>query len=388
MKKLFYPFGFYFLFYAAMASFMPFIVLFYQQLNFSGTQIGLLTGIPPLISLAAGPFLTGVADTTRRHNLIMGIGLLTAAGTTFVLPMLSDFTAIFILVLLFNVLFAPVGSLSDSATMAMLGDERSMYGRVRVGGTIGWGIFAQIAGTLFYFYGLHVLFYVCTAIMLVNFFLSQKLVFGRHEEHESIPGGAWTFLKSRRWIIFLLSSFFGGLGAISVASYLSPYLKELGANGNQIGFALTAAALTELPVFFFGNKLVKRFTPKGLFPIGLVLIGIRSVLFGVVNTIPLAILVQAVGGMFFPIMWSAGVAYADEHAPAGLKSTAQGLFGAASFGVGSTVGGLVCGVLLESIGGRGMFMVLGIVILVGLGLIELVKRILPEEPVPQSVTTN
>jgi MFS family permease len=151
-----------------------------------------------------------------------------------------------------------------------------------------------------------------------------------------VPGGAWTFLNSRRWIIFLLSSFFGGLGAISVASYLSPYLKELGANGNQIGFALTVAALTELPVFFFGHRLVRRFTPKRLFLIGLVLIGIRSVLFGVVNTIPLAILIQAVGGMFFPIMWSAGVAYADEHAPVGLKSTAQGLFGAASFGVGST----------------------------------------------------
>ena len=164
MKKLFYPFSFYFLFYAAMASFMPFIVLFYQQLNFNGAQIGLLTGVPPLVSLAAGPFLTGLADSTRRHNLIMGVGILFAALTGFVLPMLSSFTAIFLLVIVFNIFFAPVGSLSDSATMSMLGEERSMYGRVRLGGTLGWGVFAQTAGFLLYAYGLRILFYVFTAI--------------------------------------------------------------------------------------------------------------------------------------------------------------------------------------------------------------------------------
>ncbi|NWG06600.1 MAG: MFS transporter [Chloroflexi bacterium] len=384
MKKLVWPFCFYFLFYAAMASFMPFIVLFYQELNFSGTQIGVLTGVPPLVSLAAGPFLTGLADSTRRHTLILGVGIIVAAVTTFVLPLLTSFTAILILVIVFNVFFSPVGSLSDSATMSMLGDERAMYGRVRLGGSIGWGLFAQIAGFLLYAYGLRILFYVCTAISLINFFVSRKLVFGKHEETHAARGSAWIFLTSRRWVIFLLSAFFGGLGSISVASYLSPYLKELGANGNQIGFAFSIATLVELPVFFFGNRLVKRFTPNGLYLIALVLIGVRSLFFGVVDTIPLAILVQTVGGMFYPAFWSAGVAYADQNAPAGLNSTAQGIFGAASFGVGSAFGGVVCGVLLESIGGRGMFLVLGIIILAGLGLIELFKRILPEKTIPQS----
>lgn len=389
MKKLFFPFSFYFLFYAAMASFMPFIVLFYQQLKFNGTQIGLLTGVPPLISLAAGPFLTGLADSTRRHNLIMGVGILFAAFVGFVLPMLSSFMLIFLLVVVFNIFFAPVGSLSDSATMSMLGDERSMYGRVRLGGTIGWGVFAQIAGFLLYAYGLRTLFYVFTGITLINFVVSQKLVFTRHEKQEpKTRGNTWFFLTNRRWIIFLLSSFFGGLGSISVASYLSPYLKELGANGNQIGFAFTIGTLTELPVFFFGHYLVKRLTSNGMFLIALVLIGVRSLFFGFANTIPLAILVQAIGGMFYPAFWSAGVAYADEHAPEGLKSTAQGIFGAASFGVGSAVGGLVCGILLESIGGRGMYLVLGIFILVGLGLIELFKRIVPEKPVSQPISSD
>jgi len=84
-------------------------------------------------------------------------------------------------------------------------------------------------------------------------------------------------------------------------------------------------------------------------------------------------------------MWLAGVAYADELAPAGMKSTAQGLFGAMSFGFGAAIGGFLGGLLLESIGGRGMYLVFGLIILGGLALIEVIKRILPIEEVPQAV---
>jgi MFS family permease len=93
----------------------------------------------------------------------------------------------------------------------------------------------------------------------------------------------------------------------------------------------------------------------------------------------LAIVIQGLGGVIFPAMWSAGVAYADENAPVGLKSTAQGLFGSMTFGFGSAVCGFVGGLLLESVGGDVMFMVFGIIILVGLVIIGGAKRLFPEK---------
>jgi PPP family 3-phenylpropionic acid transporter len=269
--------------------------------------------------------------------------------------------------------------LGDSATMTMLGEQRAMYGRIRMGGTIGWGIFAQIAGVLLALYGLETLFYVFAGIMLVNLLVSQKFSFGERQDHDPQTGTIWVLLRNRRWVIFLASAFLGGIGAFSVASYLSPYLQELGADGNWIGFAFLVSTLTEIPIFFFGNLLVKRFTAYGLFAISLVLLGVRSLLFGLAGNLFLAIVVQGLGGAIFPAMWSAGVAYADENAPAGLKSTAQGLFGAMTFGFGAAVGGFLGGVMLENIGGRGMFLVFGIIILAGLILIEGAKRLFPEK---------
>jgi PPP family 3-phenylpropionic acid transporter len=385
MKK-FRPFSFYFIYYAALAMFMPFIVLFYQEIDFNGPQIALLSGIPPLITLFAAPFWTSIADSTGRHRFVMSLGIGVAVVCTLFLQYMDVFTAAFLTVCISFFFFSPVASLSDSATMAMLGEDRAMYGRVRLGGTIGWGLFALVAGILVDNYGLKIAFWGFAFFMLINLGVAQKLVYDDSSPQGSLnTNGIRFYLTSRRWQLFLSSAFLGGLGASSVATFLASYMAEMGASKSAIGLAVMIAALTELPIFFYGNRLVARFTSQGLFFIALVLMGIRSILYALVSNSLGVLIVQVFGGMIFPAMWVAGVAYADEHAPAGLKSTAQGLFGAMSFGFGSAVGGFLGGLLLASVGGRGMYLIFGSIILGGLVLIEVLKRILPSEEVPQVV---
>jgi PPP family 3-phenylpropionic acid transporter len=388
MKKI-WPFSFYFLYFAALSSLMPFFVLFYQGLEFSGAQIGLLTGIPPLVTLIASPFWTGLADSKRWHKWVMGMGILVTVVVIFLLQSVTSFVLVFTIIILFNTFLSPVPSLADSATMNMLGEERAKYGRIRLGGTIGWGIFAPIAGILVQKYGLHAGFWTFSAIMLVNFFISQRFVHASHEQTESNQGGIRTLLTNRRWINFLFLAFLGGIGAFSVAAYLFPYMAELGANESMMGFASSIATLTEIVIFFFGNRLVKKFGSYGLLVLALVMFGIRSLLFGLVSTPFMVLVLQVFGGTIFPTMWLAGVSYADENSPSGLKSSAQGLFGAMMFGVGSAAAGFVGGLLLESIGGRGMFIVLGVIILAGLAIAEGLRRLFPEkDALPQVLTVS
>ena len=386
MKRI-WPFTFYFLYFAALSSLMPFFVLFYQGLGFSGAQIGLLTGIPPLVTLLASPFWTGLADSKHWHKLIMGLGIVVTVVVIFLLQSFVSFAAVFTLIILFNTFISPVPSLADSATMNMLGKERAMYGRIRLGGTIGWGLFAPIAGVLVQSYGLHAAFWSFSAIMLVNLFISQRFVHASQEQTETNHGGLRTLLTNRRWINFLFLSFLGGIGSFSVAAYLFPYMAELGAKESMMGIASSIATVTEIGVFFFGNRLVKKFSSYGLLLIALVMFAIRSILYGIVNTPSMVLILQVFGGMIFPMMWMAGVSYADENSPPGLKSSAQGLFGATMFGVGSAAAGFVGGLLLESTGGRGMFMVLGFVILAGLVLAEGVRRLFPEKDALPQVAT-
>ena len=71
-----WPFVFYFLLFAGIASFGPYQVLYYQSLSFTGAQIGLLVGIAPLITMVSLPLVTGFADRTNKHRLVMGLSLL------------------------------------------------------------------------------------------------------------------------------------------------------------------------------------------------------------------------------------------------------------------------------------------------------------------------
>ncbi len=375
-----WPFIFNALLFAGFAFVVPFMVLYYQSVGFTGAQIGLLTGITPLITLLGAPLWTTLADATRRHRLIMSLVILAGAITIFTFPFLNTFAPILMVAILFNAFFAPLTSFVDSATMFMLGDKKEQYGRVRLGGTFGFGIAAPLAGVLVQTYGLKMAFWGCAILLLMALIVSQKLAHNPQKASDTTGQGVRTLVTNPRWLLFLAVAFAGGLGIAGTNTYLFPYLKELGASESIMGLALTLGTIFEIPVLFFGYRLLHRFKPYGLYMLAMVLTGLRLLAFAASGTPNLVLFIQLLNGLTFPAMWMAGVAYADEHAPAGLSTAAQGMFGAMVFGFGTAVGGFIGGPLLDNVGGRGLYLVFGGIVLVIVALAYLVQWLLPAEP--------
>ncbi len=378
MRKL-WPFTFYFLLLAAAAFVSPFIVLYYQGLGFTGTQIGLLTGVVPLITLLSAPLWTGIADATHQHRLLMSLAILFGVITTFVFPFLNAFVPVLLIAVLLHTFLAPITPLADSATMFMLADEKEMYSRIRLGGTIGYGIVAPIAGLLIQNHGLRLAFWGCAILLLLGFIVSQRFVYGQLEAHNPPRGRVRTLLANPRWPLFLVVAFTGGAGLATFNNYLFPYMEELGANESMMGLALTVGTISEIPTLFFGNRLIKHLKPYGLLMSSMVVIGLRMLLLAASETPSLVLVIQLLNGLSFPTMLVAGVSYADENAPAGMSTTAQGLFSAMVSGFGMAVGGFIGGSLLESIGGRGLYLVFGVAVLAIVAIVVLIQRHLPAE---------
>ena len=381
MRKI-WPVTFNFLLFAATASVSPFIVLYYQGLGFTGTQIGLLTGLTPLITFFSAPLWTGLADATRQHRLMMSLAILAGVITLFVFPLLNSFVPVLLIAILLNIFVAPVTPFADSATMFMLADEKEMYGRIRLGGTIGYGMAAPISGVLVQKYGLRFAFWGCATLFLLGFIVSQKLVYSQLKADDPARGRVRTLLTNPRWLLFLMMAFAGGSALAVLNNYFFPYMKELGANESTMGFALTVGTISEIPVLFFGNRLIKRLRSYGLFTLSMVVTGLRMLLLAASVTSGLVLFLQLLNGLTFPAMLMAGVSYTDENAPAGMSTTAQGLFSAMVFGFGMAVGGLIGGPLLENVGGRGLYLVFGVAVLATVAIVTLIQRRLPAEQKP------
>jgi PPP family 3-phenylpropionic acid transporter len=378
MRKI-WPFTFNFFWFASGACVLPYIVLYYQGLGFTGTQIGLLTGISPLITFFSAPLWTGLADARRRHRLIMSIAILMGVIALFVYPLLNAFVPIVVLVILLNTFLAPVQPFTDSATMFMLADEKEMYSRIRLGGTIGYGLVASIAGVLVTKYGLKLAFWGSASLLFLVFIISQKLVYGQLKADDPAGGSVRTLLTNPHWLLFLTVAFAGGLSLAATNNYFFPYMKELGAKESTMGLALAIGTIAEIPVLFFGNRLIKLFKSYRLLMLAMVVTGIRLLLFAVSGTPSVVLFVQLLNGLTFATMWVAGVSYADENAPVSMSTTAQGQFSAMVLGFGNAVGGFMGGLLLESMGGHGLYLVFGGFVLVTVVVVTMLKRRLPAE---------
>ncbi len=371
-------FWFYLLFYAALACFLPYMVLYYRGLGFTGAQIGLLAGVSPLISWVSAPLWTGVADATGRHKLLMSLAIGGAAALALTLPSLKALGFVAVAVALYYSLAAPIVAFADSATMFMLGDQKANYGRLRLGGTIGFGLAAPIVGRLVEGGGLKIAFQSYAALMLLTFLVGQRFTFSVSAAGRSLRSGARTLLADRRWAIFLALAFIGGMGFASINTYLYPYMQELNASTTTMGLAVTLSTLSELPVFFFADRLLRRFKAFGLLLLALVITGVRLLLCAAFPSPAGVLFFQPLNGVTFPAAWAAGVSYADEHAPPGMKATAQGLFSSMIFGFGAAAGGLLGGLLLDRVGGEGLYLVFGALVLAGTAVIALIARRWPQ----------
>lgn len=378
-----WPFGVNFLLFAGYASVGPFFVLYYQGLGFTGAQIGLLTGLAPLITFCSAPLWTRFADRTLQHRLMMSLALLGGVAVLSIFPLLHAFAPIMGLAILLNIFLAPITAFTDSATMIMLGERKAMYGRIRIGGTIGYGLAASIAGVLVQKYGISSAFWTCASLFVVALLASQKLTHSQSRAAGISKGSFRTLLANPRWPLFLAIAFAGGLSLASF-NYLFSYMRELGANESIMGVALAMGTIVEIPVLFFANRLINRFTARSVLMMAAAASGIRLLLFAASGGPSWILAIQLLNGITFPLMWVAGVSYANTHAPQSMSATAQGLFGAAVYGFGMAVGGFIGGPLLEDVGGRGLHLIFGGIVLAIVALVALIERRLPAEQVTSS----
>ena len=374
-RDLFKVKAYYFCLYAAAAAFIPFLVIFYERQGLRGSQIGLLTGLPPFISLFAAPLWGSLADLTQQHRRWQTLAILGAITSTLVLSHIGNFAALIPLVVIFALFAAPIVPFFDNAVMDLLGNRKDLYGRQRLWGAIGWGMSAPLIGLLIELQGLMWPFWGYAGLMGLGLLITWTLPASSSGLQESFGKGLGTILANRRWIAFLGMVFIGGMSFSIITNFLFLHLLSLGASTTLMGLSLTAATVSELPVLYFSGWLLTRWQARGLLVAAIFLLGIRLFSYSLLTAPWPVLIIQLLHGPTFSAIWVAGVSYADKIAPSGLGATAQGIFAGVLLGLGSGIGAVLGGRIYENLGAVAMFQVFSLLALAALALFQFGSRI-------------
>ena len=368
------PSMYYFLYFGAVSFLFPYLALFYQAKGLTGSQIGLLTAVSPILSFFAAPLWTGAADATHRHKLTAVLATVGVVTLAIIFPGIATFGGLFLMICLYSFFNAPTGSLADSAVLALLGDRKERYGRIRVWGTVGYGVVAPLASLLIGHSNLQWAFWGYALLMLGGLLVIFLLPFRQGYSNGSFSGGIRILFANRPWMLFLVMAFIAGAGMATYNNYFLVYMQSLGASSALRGLALVIATASEIPAMFFSDRVLRRFGARGMLIIAMTVIGLRLLCYSMIDLPWVVLIVQVVHGLTFAAVYTAGVNFADQVAPPGMKATTQGMFNGTLMGFGAAAGSLLGGILMDRFSPGVMYAFVGTFVLAGLVVFLLVER--------------
>ena len=347
---------YYLIFFAAVGAIAPFFNVYLGAQGLTGTQIGIIGSLPPIMALLANPFWGAVADRWQIHQKVLALCTLGAGLISFPFLWISGFWPILILVVVMVFFRAPAPALVDSAVMDIVGRTGASYGRQRLFGSIGFVTVSYGLGQFLTAGNLDAMFWIHGLLLAVGCtLLALLLPIQRLGQRTNLFAGLKLMHKQAGYSSFLAMNVLMGAGAASFISFIGLRILALGGTEAQVGMAYALNSVTEIPVLFAGAALLVRFRSSHLIVVGL--LGFAAVYcFMALATSPLWILAASpVLGLLYGGFWLAVVTYASKSAPVGMSATGQALVGAAQGGLGWSLGSIIGGILWDGLGGSAVF---------------------------------
>ncbi len=361
---------YYFCLFGALGALLAYLNVFLAEQGLSGTQIGWLQSVAPLVALAAGPFWGAVADRWRAQRAVLVLCAAGAGLTSLLFLSTNIFWLLLLIVVAMRFFLAPIPSLVDSATVEMVSRERGVpgaadqrarwggvsYGRQRLWGSVGFVLASYGLGRVLVGEQIAWVFWLHALLLAVGCLsLSLLLPISQTRAEQSWRVGLGQLLTRRGYAGFLLAMGLYGVGFGGYSNFLALHVLALGGSEAQVGAAWALNAVAEIPIMFVGAAWFARYSHVRLLLASLVGFALVWGGIGLARAPWQVMAVVSLFGVCYGIFWVAAVSYASDAAPPGLSATSQTLFGAVQSGLGISLGALLSGYVWDAFGGGGVF---------------------------------
>ncbi len=340
----------FFLFYASLSIWLPFYNLYLIEKGFSGTQVGIIAGTYQVMLFFVVPVWGLLADR-QGNRRVLQLALFGSMLLLFGLQFIELYLFILAYILILAFFHHPLGTLFDSlALQHILESPRHSFGSLRVWGSFGWAVGTILMGQyllhgdLSHIFTTATIFYFVT--LLITLFLKKPDTPPDSQHNYSLSSVLQVFAEKKIFLFLLLLVFYG-IGAAPLYLFINLYYHDIGAGNHIVGLAFAVQALSELPFFFLGRRLVGRFGSPPLLVSVLVVAILRLLLYSIISNPMVAVFFGMLQGITLSLFWVSVTDFLHRLVPARWRSTGQSLIWACHLGAGVTVGNMTIGRLSD-----------------------------------------
>ncbi|KAM3968455.1 uncharacterized protein ACR2FA_005527 [Aphomia sociella] len=286
-----------------------------------------------------------------------------------------EFWLFFLFMIMSWVSQAVVITFADAITFSLLGDDIYQYGKQRLWGSLGFGVYSLATGALIDLFsdGAHKDYTVAFILMFVymcgDVTVSCFVKTDTTKMSMNILADIGILLSSLPTFVFMLWASAVGICTGFIWQFLFWHLEDIAATGcDGSDYIKTLQGLViaiqsfvgEIPFLFASGYILRKVGHINMMFLVMFAYGVRFLLYSILTNawwvLPIEILQGFTYGMFYPTMTS----FANMLAPPGAETAVQGLVGAVFEGLGTSIGSLIGGQLYKSYGGWATFRWFGI----------------------------
>lgn len=361
--KSFYLFSFF-----AVGSLTPLLSVYLaNEVGLNGIEIGFIMSVGPMVMIFFQPIWGMICDWSGKPAKILALAsLLTGMiGMGYILyePYLY-LVSVAVILAIFQSAIIPV---SDSITLQYTTRIHANYGKIRLYGSLGFGLAVFMMGKLSEsFIGPSVIFYVFFISLLLAAFLALYLPEEPSQRKPKLLNGLKELWVMKRFVIFLAVTFliFGPNLANNV--YYGLFVEARGGTYTGIGVAFLLAVMSEIPFLRMAGSWIRKL---GLLPIT-ILAGaaslIRWLIYFIEPSLEIVYVSSIIQGFSLGLFIPAGLQYIREVVPVHITVTAVTIYSAIGNGLGNWFCTFFGGIIMDRAGIYMVYLFFGILSVIGL----------------------
>ena len=346
---------------------------FLTSLGVSQATIGLLLSGAALLSIGLEILIGVLADRSRKIKPYLYTALVLVMGFVSLLYQQTQTGVAIIVAVIGSAAFIKlVNSLLDSYALESDPTIRINYGKVRLFGSIGFSFGLSVIATFIMRWGF---FAIIPTTCILGSLLIVLLVPLRDvaPRATTLPAVSFQRLLNATYVqrLVILFFVFFVIGVEDMA--ISMKFLSIGADPIHIAWYYSAQAFFELPLFYFGPALIRRFKASRVLAVGILALILKMLYFATFNDVPTLLGGTLIQVLTFPLVMISAKTLLYDASPDDYKISGQMFGNAASLHLSGILAPMVVGALIGLTSPSWVLMGLGGLLLIPLVMNGLAK---------------